>query len=97
MGEYFEPTLRKCLLGTLDSIIHQRPISPSTEENCAVAEREAEQILHDQGGKPPKKQQSFVANPSDRKDLLKARARAAHEFFRSYHDYSKQIRKHRGN
>lgn len=96
MGGYFEPTLRKCLLGTLDAVIHLRPISPSTEENCAVAEREAEKILQDQGA-PPVKQKTFTLKPSPSEDLGKAKARAAHAFFRSYHEYSKQMRKQRGN
>lgn len=41
MGDYFQKTFRKCLLGTVDALVRGEEPSPTTQENCAVAAREA--------------------------------------------------------
>jgi len=40
MGKVNFDTAWKCLLGVLDSEVHHKPLSPTTQENCAVAARE---------------------------------------------------------
>ena len=42
MGDYLNSTLKKCILGITHAVVTGKPISPSTEENCAVAKRELE-------------------------------------------------------
>jgi len=44
MGDYFEKTFRKCLLGTVDALLRGEELSPTTQENCAVAAREAKKL-----------------------------------------------------
>lgn len=41
MGDYFQKNFRKCLLGTVDALLRGEELSPTTQENCAVAAREA--------------------------------------------------------
>lgn len=40
MGNHVRTTLEKCLFGIANDILKGKPLSPSTQENCAVAERE---------------------------------------------------------
>ncbi len=64
MGDYFQKTFRKCLLGTVDALLRGEEPSPTTQENCAVAAREAKKVAAEGAS-------AFEAPP--RKLLLKRR------------------------
>ncbi|MFO1462149.1 MAG: hypothetical protein U1F66_00050 [bacterium] len=74
MGDYFKQTFEKCVLGVVDAAIQGRPISPSTEENCAVAARElreAKELAEKNPPKPKPAEKTRQAHHADAKALRK--------------------------
>ena len=47
MGKINFDTARKCILGVAYAVAEGKPISPSTQENCAVSAREVSEALKD--------------------------------------------------
>jgi len=54
MGDYAVQTFTKCVQGLADAAIRGREPSPTTQENCAVAERELKKLAEKSASPSPK-------------------------------------------
>lgn len=63
MGNYFDPTFSKCVIGIAAADVQKRTLSPSAQENCAVALREAETMTQEQNSRSKSSKPNPATSP----------------------------------